>query len=965
MGPLDFLAAVLPTAGVYCACELSTRKKEHVFVGNLQELEASCHRLDARGLNSYFALASFVTAENRTTENALYLRALAIDIDCGATKPYPNRKAGLQALQQFLQSSGFPDPLLVTSGNGWHVYWPLTENIPADTWRVAGERLKRLCGKYGLQIDSFIGANAAQVLRLPGTRNWKNPAAPRFVEIVSPLDTAYDFDALAERLKTEINGHDFLTPSHSTRLSAASLPGTPIVGAGLKLMENTQSHFRVLWNRTLEGTGCKQLEWYWQHAGKTATEGVWRPLISIAKHCVDGEKAAIKLTALHPRPDSEFNSKWRVEEGPWGCDKFHSNNPGVCTTCTHWQKITNPLALARVLQADNAPKPLPPTQAQAALSAATATTEQITYTRPAPPRGFSYGRHGGVFADLQETDTQGNSFTRQVCLLPYDLYVVDAFAASGGGNVHMVRVKNNDTIDIFMPSMMLAKKEQLMGFLHANNVVVENPAHDKLLHTYLRSSTGALLANKTERRAPDTYGWQPDGSFVINHKAYTEEGNIVSAPSENLRNLYEITQPNGTLAKWQQSAQMFVKLNDPKLLLGFSTALGAPLMNFVGYNFLLVNMQSNQTGSNKSNTLRLAASVYGHPEHYWINPETSPGTVQTRMGNLGSLPVIVDELTNKLRGVQPGKWIEEFLMSGTLGKGKERQKQSGGIEQQNTARWETLALFSSNQSFTDALMARNLATNAEMMRMLEIEMHEPAYYSAEQERLIHQLRANHGVAGALYIRWLVQNKDKAARVVDRMREFIRRDMGLEGPERFWREGLACMLAGAVLFGRGYANILTLPVDAMLDAARETVARMRRLVTGNVKTANDIFSDFIMANYGKMLIVRKETTGISVALGLNGVKEESLRTSDVRGRIEHGFVPGIVSIYLPRRELFRHCAEIGYGSERFVATLFADPRYRVDPDCRKFLFQGTKGASDRIRCVRVDMQESEWNMTAST
>ena len=40
MTPLEFLAVVLPSpgSGYYCAAELSTRKKEHVYVQTIEEL---------------------------------------------------------------------------------------------------------------------------------------------------------------------------------------------------------------------------------------------------------------------------------------------------------------------------------------------------------------------------------------------------------------------------------------------------------------------------------------------------------------------------------------------------------------------------------------------------------------------------------------------------------------------------------------------------------------------------------------------------------------------------------------------------------------------------------------------------------------------------------------------------------------------------------------------------------------
>ena len=48
MQPLDFLAAVLPSSGLYCAAEFTTPKKEHIFVNTLDELLTAANNLSAK-----------------------------------------------------------------------------------------------------------------------------------------------------------------------------------------------------------------------------------------------------------------------------------------------------------------------------------------------------------------------------------------------------------------------------------------------------------------------------------------------------------------------------------------------------------------------------------------------------------------------------------------------------------------------------------------------------------------------------------------------------------------------------------------------------------------------------------------------------------------------------------------------------------------------------------------------------
>lgn len=945
MQPQEFLAAVLPSAGYYCAVELSTNKKQHVWVDATEGVWAAVSQFDDSGLNSYFALASFREPTQRTADNALYVRALAIDIDCGDGKPYKTQRHGLRALLAFLDQTELPQPAVVSSGYGLHVYWPLNADVPVSEWRVVGERMKRLCTRHNLSIDPVIGANAAQVLRVPGTRNWKKDTPVDVQVLVWPDAAPYALEPIATYLKETVNGHDLLA-------TPVQLEGKPLTGSGLTLIQNSTYHFKKLWNRTLEGKGCKQLEWYWLNANKTATEGVWRPLLSIAKHCVDGVSAMQRLTAMHPRPHSEVESKWAKEEGPWGCDKFDANNPGVCGQCQYKGKVTNPLALARELLVDNQEKevvvPITPTPA----------ATQINYRRPLPPKGFSFGKNGGVYAKVQgKTDEE--SYDAEV--LPYDLFVNEIFAQEEGGRVQLVANRPDRTKVFLVSSEVFSSKDKTLSALANEAILPTDPKSGALLYTYLHKAVADFVFNKGDRNAPEAYGWQKrSGGFVLGQLEYMPDGTIKPAPNPALQNLNGITQPFGSLDTWKKIVKVFIDKQEYNVLLGFCVALGAPLMRLSGHNFLLINMSSHQSGSNKSNTLRLAASVYGHPEQYWVHPETSAGTAQVRMSMLGNLPIVIDELTTKLRNkAESTRWIEDFLMSGSLGKGKERQQQRGGVEQTQHGGWQTLALFSSNMSFNEALLARRLKTSAENMRMLEIDMHKTATFSLDEQTLLAELKNNYGHAGVKYINWLVQNQDVARKKVDEINRALFLTCKMDSQERFWQAGIACMLAGATLFGKGYADVMDLPLAKLAEKAQRLILDTRAYLSGNETTTTDVFSAYMENNYGRMVVVKKESNQLRLSLGVDEVRDESLARADVAGRIEHGYTPGVVSVFIPLSNFRMHCHMMGYNSRSFKKEMSG---YIVQ-EVRKHLFADTRVTSPATRCMQVDIPESEWKLTA--
>jgi hypothetical protein len=103
-------------------------------------------------------------------------------------------------------------------------------------------------------------------------------------------------------------------------------------------------------------------------------------MLSLAQKCDDGQKAVVWLSQLHPYEPERMTQKLREIKGPYPCLKLDSENPGICTECSHFGKITNPLALGRHIETDTQPKQIELTPAPATPAAPAPTTVQ----RPAP-----------------------------------------------------------------------------------------------------------------------------------------------------------------------------------------------------------------------------------------------------------------------------------------------------------------------------------------------------------------------------------------------------------------------------------------------------------------------------------------------------------------------------------------------------------------------------------------------------
>lgn len=138
--------------------------------------------------NCYFGVAARMDKQGDKS-GIVEIPALWLDLDIekGAT-------------QTKLNAFCLKPSIVVNSGGGLHVYWILKETARWSDIQKIENLLKRLA----IQLDGdFAAAEAARILRVPGTYNYKyNP--PRLVEIIESNTNVYDlddFDALLDEAK--------------------------------------------------------------------------------------------------------------------------------------------------------------------------------------------------------------------------------------------------------------------------------------------------------------------------------------------------------------------------------------------------------------------------------------------------------------------------------------------------------------------------------------------------------------------------------------------------------------------------------------------------------------------------------------------------------------------------------------------------------------------------------------------
>ena len=967
MEPLEFLAAVLPPPGNgrYCVAEL-TKKKEHVYVDTLEEAQVVVERWNRSNLDIYFGLSTFGDEDRRLAGNTQMAKCIAIDIDCnhpkdvpdeyGEFKPkaYPSARMAAQAIMDFCADvglAGLGEPWLVASGGGVHAYWPLTEAVEIAEWKPVAEAFKRLCVQKKLGIDPTVTGDAARVLRVPATTNTgiKSNKRVRGETKVRFMHSGGFFDIADIRAVLEANlvGTAYeVKPMPSTALMLPGhRPTQAPTASSVKLFANSITKFGNIYKATKKGNGCGQLEFYATNAQDDGMEPVWRGLLSIAQKCEDGERAVKWLSDLHPYDENRMHSKLAEIKGPYPCTKFDSENPGVCISCKHWGKITNPLALGR----DTAVI----TEAKEVEVKPAGTDTFRKALRPEAPFGYAYGRNGGVYLEKRSENEDGTEVKKLTMLLSYDLFPIDILDNAGEHTVHMLALRPEGSQTILLPQKSCVSKDETMKVLAMQNILASfGSGNDKNFFDYIRASVEKMSTEKLPVKVPASYGWQKDNTFVYAGKIYAPKVAPVEIPMVGLENIVNNTKPTGTIQGWRNVINLLIQKKMYDQLAVILVGAGAPLMKFTGIYGMTFHCASTYSGTGKSLALEGAASIWGHPVHYRIGKSSSPVAMQQRLGMLNSLPLITDEITSKNRTAPD--WISEFLLDMTEGRGKERMEAGTNKERLNNSTWMSNALMSSNTYIVDALLGtRKHASEGEIRRVIEFDMDTQLTWEPHEIEIIKSLANNYGVAGDIFAQYMVDNFDRVATMVPDVVRQMYETYGASNDERFWMAGVGASIAAGILFSDNNGGIANFPMPEMIAAFGNRIAVMRKAMQSNKRSAEDVLNAFVRDNYGHFVVVNYGASGgILAEMGSGAIIDRSTTKSVVQGRVENGVTPGHSDMYIEERVLRTFCASMSFGYTDFKRQLEAHPQMHIAYVTRKDLMAKTSGPQMRVSAMRI-------------
>jgi hypothetical protein len=929
MTNFDLLTKVQPSEGWFAVLGIKGKNSvKQTLVATREEVDQLAQEYVNEQRNVYFGVAKFETDQNRLKDNVKKLKAFWLDIDCGEGKAeinpktgrpdgYIDQTTGLQELRRFCNLIGLPRPILVNSGRGIHVYWPLTREITRNEWEPVGKRLRELCVLHNFHIDGQV-FEVSRVLRVPGTYNFKdNP--PTEVTILSDAP--------------EVVFEEFRDLLGVKELTEAP-PKREMTELAKSMMDNTVSSFKKIMIRSAKGTGCQQLLDCYENQD-SISEPRWFDALSIAKFCSDRDISIHRMSEKHPEYDYA-NTEYKVKHivGPHACAEFEKNNPGGCDGCPHKGKIKSPILLGKEVQEateeDNTVVVEPEEEGE----------EQATYKIPKYPDPYFRGKSGGVYR--KATEEEGDP----VRVYENDLYVVKSMKDPMLGHVVVMKLHlpKDGVSEFVIPNIHITDKGELRKALSSHGVVCGTKAFNFLMDYILLSIKELQFKRKAEQMRMQ-FGWADlDSKFIVGDREITRDGVFHSPPSSITANIASFLQPEGDFEKWKEVFELYGRPGLEPHAFATLTAFGSPLLKFLGQNGAIINVIHSSSGTGKTTILHMCNSVWGHPARMCAMWDDTLNAKFMRLGVMNNLPFTVDEITN----TAPADF-STLAYGMSQGRGKDRVKASSNELRLNLTSWQSISLCSSNAAFYEKMASLKSSPDGETMRLLEYKIdYSGAIDPAVAKHMFdHQLKENYGHAGDIYAEWLVNNLEEAKNTVLGIQAKIDRELKLTQRERFWSAVLAANITGGLIAKN--LGLITWDMRAIYKWATTMLIGMREEVKPPVADVMAVIGDYINRHMQNILVVNDDVDRRS--------NMPSLPTLEPKGELLIRYEPDTKKMFIAAKPFKNDCVKYQVNYKDTIQKM--EKKGIFLGTVNKRLSKGMKIVSPGVHTLIFDCSSSEF------
>lgn len=895
METTEFLRRALGEGGFYCvfASRSADDRRTQKFYDSIDAVIENAHKFDEQGFDTYFALATFHDAGSRKVDNVKQLRAFFLDLDCGPSKDFQTQQEAIGALKDFCRKVSLPRPLMINSGRGVHVYWMLKEAVDLETWLPVAEKLKRLCAEHNFLADPAVTADAARVLRVPETHNYKSDPPYDVTYFGMTMPDSVDIDVFAEYLGNDpIPVPKRYVPSSNSVMDA--------------LLGNKKNVFKDIVTKTLKGAGCAQIENVITNQ-EDISEPLWRAGLSIAKFCEDGEKAAHVMSKNHPEYDArDTMKKMGLIKGPYLCATFDEFNPDVCGSCPNWGKIKSPINLgSRIKEAteeDNIVE---------APSIDLPDAPVNTYTIPAYPEPYFRGASGGIYIRARQPDGEMG----EKLIYHNDLYVVRRLWDTELGEAIVMRLHlpKDGVREFTLPLTVANSREEFRKEMAKNGVAVSKM--DEIMK-YTTTWVNELQANSVADEAHKQFGWTDDDctSFILGNQEIFKDRVEFNPPSNQTVGLFPTFEPRGTLEKWKETINFYNHDGFEVHQFVVGSSFGSILMHLSPVKCAALHLHSKESGVGKTTAMAAAVSVWGRPDELILDEQDTHNIKMHRGEIYHNLPLYLDELTE----AKPAE-LSNLAYQLTGGKQRGRMASGGNAERYRGETWKLLAVTTGNTSIIERVSMAKAMPKAEAQRILEVKVErifDEVKDKKIQDDFLADVEGNYGHAGKVYTQHVMNNLDGIRKLLEEIREKVDTQAALTSENRFWSAFVTSTMAGLVLAKR--AGLIEYDIGKIFKWAIAMLKSNKHYVSAMNVSVEEILNDYIHEHWSNVLWIK--STDDLRKQNNNGLDSLVVPDALPRGQLVARYETDLKKAYLVPKPLRMWCGEQQINYSAFLQDL---------------------------------------------
>jgi hypothetical protein len=927
MGTLSFFESILPASGIKLLAELvpytdkATGKQKdgwrYFKFESLDAMAVAVEQFEAKGLTVFHACHAYGDwyrdeAYNknriRTAVNVVSCRSLFDDVDCGKRIPltpeekaegvdpeskpfdtnyYITKKEAAAAIKGFVAATGLPMPMVIDSGGGLHLYWPMTEDVAPQEWSHLSAMKRRVTRHLGLKVDRAVDMDLARVLRPVGSFNKKREQPAEVKQKNNPQpSTPSNLRAALEKYIKENN-----VPAEKESVKRSTNPFAICLERDFP-----PSHADIV------AEHCAVIKWFKETGAPD--EPLWHKCIGAIKDCVDGEERIHEWSALYAGYSAEETQSkielWSYD--PTLCSTFRGLTE-LCNDCT--KKCKNPIQLGYQEQTkcevpqDEAPAQEPP-------SSRALSTEELL--KKIWPQRYSM-ENNRMSASVQDPDgVWSNAPFCDTVFYPIDLTQGEDGAWNALIEYHTQYGKKRQ---FTLAASDISSADKLCSALAGHTIWIYNNKSARMhVSEYMRKLCIGLQAHKREQKTEKAFGWTEDFSgFVIGNTMVTQKGDHPVLLSKNVESsgMAKDFGMAGTRHQWVSLVDdIYNRPGAEMYQFAFLVAAASPLIKLAGIQGFhgIPVAYTGKGGRGKTTMCRMACSIWGNGENFIQSSNPSGSTINAMIGRVGimrNLPWVMDELTG-----QAAEQIGDMAYALSNGKPKDRLTSGGSFANSNIT-WDLFTFLTGNYDITELLATLDKQkSDAVQVRCFEIKVpddfNETVFAGMDAKSLIDEgLQNNFGVVGRELLEFYFEKRNAIVRNIHSMRQKYVPNTADETRERFYIDLIVfAIVAGHIMRKLG---LVRFDIDAIRKWAFDNVKRLRHARADKNYTEEELIGHLISDMHGKTLITRR------VRDGRSGDKEVPME--QLRGPIYARMAVDDKKFYITSKGINEWCKDSGY------------------------------------------------------